>query len=60
MIKMTVTDKEILATEEGKLLGKIVILLPTNVNSILPSNLPSSVARISVSVTIILIIAIII
>ena len=23
MIKMTVTDKEILATEEGKLLGKI-------------------------------------
>ena len=35
MIKMTVTDKEILATEEGKLLGKIEFTLSDNQMSIL-------------------------
>ena len=35
MIKMTVTDKEILATEEGKLLGKIEFTLVGNKMTIL-------------------------
>ena len=35
MIKMTVTDKEILATEEGKLLGKMEFALSDNKMSIL-------------------------
>lgn len=35
MIKMTVTDKEILATEEGKLLGKIEFTLLDNKMTIL-------------------------
>lgn len=35
MIKMTVTDTEILATDEGKLLGKIEFTLSDNQMSIL-------------------------
>ena len=35
MIKMTVTDNEILATDEGKLLGKIEFTLSDNQMSIL-------------------------
>ena len=35
MIKMTVTDKEILATEEGKLLGKIEFTLVGDTMTIL-------------------------